>query len=120
LPQTFGPIRRLSGGEIVTGSEETGSWWADEVRARQERELQVTFALAAMEHALAREAAEVGAALRRTGIELDPLTFVVMRVLDICVEELIDPSHAIDELHQNGSLARSADLASDLLDRDAA
>jgi hypothetical protein len=104
----------------VTGSEETGQPLPDELRARQERELRVRFALTEMEDALAREAAEVGAFLRRTGIELDPLTFVVMRVFEVCVTELIDPSVAIEELVENGSLARSADLASDLLDRDAA
>ncbi len=104
----------------MTGSEETGQPLPDELRARQERELRVTFALTAMEDALAHEAAEVGTFLRTTGIELDPLTFVVMRVFEVCVTELIDPSVAIEELIENGSLARSADLASDLLDRDAA
>ena len=105
---------------MTTGSEEEGSMEPDEVRSRQERELQVAFALAAMEDSLAREAAEVGTALRGTGIELDPLTFVVMRVLEVCVAELIDPSHALGELVENGSLTRTADLASELLDRDAA
>jgi hypothetical protein len=104
----------------VTGSEETGQPLPEELRARQERELTVTFSLAAMEDALAREAAEVGAFLRGTGIELDPLTFVVMRVFEVCVTELIDPSLALAELAESGSLARSADLASDLLRRDAA
>jgi hypothetical protein len=106
--------------EIVTGSWEDGSTRPDEIRALQERELQVAYALAAMEDSLAREAAQVGTALRGTGIELDPLTFVVMRVLEVCVAELIDPSTAIGELFENGSLTRSADLASDLLDLDAA
>jgi hypothetical protein len=104
----------------VTGSEDTGQPLPEELRAHQERELRVTFALTSMEDALAREAAEVGTLLRRTGIELDPLTFVVMRVFEVCLTELIDPSVAIGELIENGSLARSADLASDLLDRDAA
>jgi hypothetical protein len=87
---------------------------------RQERELQVEFALASMEHALAREASEVGSLLRGSGIELDPLTFVVMRVLEVCVTELIDPLRAIDELGRNGSLGRSAELAADLLGADPA
>ena len=104
----------------MTGSEDTGQPLPEELRVRQERELRVTFALTSMEDALAREAAEVGTVLRRTGIELDPLTFVVMRVFEVCLTELIDPSVAIGELIENGSLARSADLASDLLDRDAA
>jgi hypothetical protein len=92
----------------------------EDVRARQERELKVAYALASMEDALAREAAEVGTFLRGTGIELDPFTFVVMRVFEVCVTELIDPSVALGELAESGSLARSADLASDLLRRDAA
>jgi hypothetical protein len=108
------------GEEIVTGSDETGQPLPEELRARQERELNVAFALASMEDALAREAAEVGVFLRGTGIELDPLTFVVMRVFEVCVAELIDPSQALEELVESGSLARSADLASDLLRRDAA
>ena len=43
-----------------------------------------------------------------------------MRVFEVCVTELIDPSLALEELAESGSLARSADLASDLLRRDAA
>jgi MoxR-like ATPase len=94
------------GEEIVTGSEETGQPLPDELRARQERELNVAFALASMEDALAREAVEVATFLRATGIELDPLTFVVMRVFEVCVTELIDPSLALEELAESGSLAR--------------
>jgi hypothetical protein len=78
----------------------------------------VSYALTSMEDALAREASQIGSLLRGTGIELDPLTFVVMRVLEVCVAELIDPVCALDELRQNGSLGRSADLAADLLERD--
>ena len=104
----------------MTGSWDNGPLRPDEDRARQERELEVAFALAAMEDSLAREAAEVGTALRGTGIELDPLTFVVMRVLEVCVAELIDPSLAIGELVENGTLTRTADRASELLDRGAA
>lgn len=92
----------------------------DELRLRQERELRVEFALATMEDALAREALQVGLMLREAGLELDPLTFVVMRVIEVCDEELIDPSVAIGELAGNGSLARSAVLATDLLARRAA
>jgi hypothetical protein len=104
----------------VTGSDGERPPTAAELRARQERELQVRFALASMEDALAREASQVGSLLRELGIELDPLTFVVMRVLEVCVTELIDPVCALDELRQSGSLGRSAELAADLLDADAA
>jgi hypothetical protein len=99
----------------MTGSQGNGPVPPDGLRACQERELQVQFALASMEHALAREASQVGTMLRGSGIELDPLTFVVMRVLEVCVSELIDPIRALDELWQNGSLGRSAELAADLL-----
>ncbi len=99
----------------MTGSQRNGPLPPDGLRARQESELQVQFALASMEHALAQEASQVGTMLRGSGIELDPLTFVVMRVLEVCVSELIDPVRALDELWQNGSLGRSADLAADLL-----
>ena len=66
----------------MTGSEENGWEPPDELRARQERELGVHYALASMEDALAREAVAVGLMMRATGIELDPLTFVVTRVLE--------------------------------------
>jgi hypothetical protein len=99
----------------MTGSEGHGQVPPEGLRAHQERELQVQFALASMEHALAREASQVGTMLRGSGIELDPLTFVVMRVLEVCVSELIDPVCALAELWQNGSLGRSAELAADLL-----
>jgi hypothetical protein len=99
----------------MTGSEGSGPLLPDELRAQQERDLGVAFALASMEHALAQEASQVGTMLRSSGIVLDPLTFVVMRVLEVCVAELIDPVRALDELCRNGSLGRSADLAADLL-----
>jgi hypothetical protein len=92
----------------------------DGLRAEQERELVACFALASMEHALAREAFHVGVALRQAGVELDARTFVALRILEVCVGELIDPSEAICELVENGSLDRSVELATDLLDRDAA
>jgi len=38
----------------------------------------------------------------------------------VCVDQLIDPSHAFTELVGNGSLDRSVSLATELLERDAA
>jgi hypothetical protein len=102
------------------GSEDMGQGPHDELRAEQEGELVACFALASMEHALAREAFHVGVALRQAGVELDARTFVALRILEVCVGELIDPSEAICELVENGSLDRSVELATDLLDRDAA
>jgi hypothetical protein len=90
------------------------------LRAEQERELTAGFALASMEYALAREAFHVGVALREAGVELDARTFVALRILEVCVAELIDPSQAFVELVGNGALERSVELATDFLDRDAA
>lgn len=104
----------------MTGSEDTRQPPQAELRAAQERELSAWFALASMEHALAREAFHVGVALRRAGIELDARTFVALRILEVCVDQLIDPSRAIEELVDNGSLERSVELATELLDCDAA
>lgn len=91
-----------------------------DLRARQERELGAGYALASMEYALAHEALHVGVALRAAGVELDTRTFVALRILEVCVDQLIDPSHALCELVENGSLERSVELATELLDRDAA
>jgi hypothetical protein len=98
------------------GSEEQRRWPPGELRASQERELGTGYALASMEHALAREAFHVGVELRRAGIELDPTTFVALRILEACVGELIEPSEAIGELVENGSLQRSVELANGLLE----
>jgi len=104
----------------VMGSGDMRSDSADELRARQERELAAGFALASMEYSLAREAFHVGVALRQAGVELDARTFVALRILEVCVDQLIDPSDAFTELVENGSLDRSVSLATELLDRDAA
>jgi hypothetical protein len=98
------------------GSEDQRRRSPEELRAGQERELGTSYALASMEHALAREAFHIGVELRRAGIELDPMTFVALRVLEACVGELIDPSEAIGELVENGSLQRSVELANGLLE----
>jgi hypothetical protein len=105
---------------VVPGSEDIAGQPPDDARAQQERELAAAFALAEMEHALATEAFHVALMLRESGIELDPLTFVALRVLEACVAEQVDPSEAIDALVENGSLGRSVEIATDLLDRDAA
>ena len=104
----------------VTGS---GDMWpnsADELRARQERELAAGFALASMEHALAREAFHVGVALRQAGVELDARPCGALRCREVWVARLIEPSDAFSELVENGSLDRSVTLATELLERDAA
>jgi hypothetical protein len=104
----------------MPGSEDIAGQPPDVVRAEQERELAAAFSLAEMEHALATEAYHVALMLRDSGIELDPLTFVALRVLEACIAEQVEPSEAIAALVENGSLGRSVEIATDLLDRDAA
>lgn len=104
----------------MQGSDDTGGQPQGELRARQERELQAGYALASMEYALAREAFHVGTTMRRAGIDFDPVTFVALRILEVSVAELDDPFHALVELVGIGALERSVELATDLLDRDAA
>ncbi len=91
-----------------------------EIRARQEGELATSHALASMEYALAHEAFQVGLALRQSGIAFDPLTFIALRILEAGAEELIDLCGLLSVLSENGSLERSVEIATDLLDRDAA
>ena len=104
----------------MTESDDMRGQPLGELRAEQERELTAGFALASMEHALAREAFHIGVALRQAGIELDARSFVALRILEVCVDQLIDPSRAIGELVDNGSFERSVALATELLERDAA
>lgn len=104
----------------MPGSEDIAGQEPDVVRARQERELTSAFALTSMEYALGNEAFHVAVALREVGIELDPLTFVALRLLEACVAELVEPAEFIGLLVANGSLARSVEIATDLLEHDAA
>jgi hypothetical protein len=103
----------------VQGSEFNGQP-PDELRARQEGELAVSHALASMEFALAHEAYHVGSTMREAGIGFDPLTFVALRILEVSVTELADPSGLLSALADNGSLGRSVELATDMLDEEAA
>jgi hypothetical protein len=91
----------------------------DGLRARQEGELAATFSVASMEYALAREAFHVGVTMRQAGIGFDPVTFVALRVLEASVAELEDPCNGLAALAENGSIGRSAELASELLERSA-
>jgi hypothetical protein len=90
------------------------------LRARQEGELAVSHALTSMEFALAHEAYHVGSTMREAGIGFDPLTFVALRILEVSVTELADPSGLLSALADNGSLDRSVELATDMLDEEAA
>jgi hypothetical protein len=91
---------------IVQGSEETTGQSPDELRAQQERDLAVSYALATMEFALAEEA----------GVSFDPLTFVALRILEAGADESVDPSDLLSTLADSGTLERSVELATDWLE----
>ena len=100
----------------MQGSEETTGQSPDELRAQQERDLAVSYALASMEFALAEEAFHVGTTMREAGIGFDALTFVALRILEAGADECVDPSGLLSTLSDNGTLERSVELATDWLD----
>ncbi len=102
----------------MQGSEETTGQSPDELRAQQERDLAVGYALATMEFALAEEAFHVGTTMRDAGIGFDALTFVALRILEAGADESVDPSGLLSTLADNGTLERSVELATDWLDDD--
>jgi len=104
----------------VQGSEETTGQSPDELRAQQERDLAVSYALATMEFALAHEAFHVGTTMREVGIGFDPLTFVALRILQAGADESVDPSELLSTLSDSGTLERSVELATELLEDEAA
>ena len=104
----------------MQGSEETTGQSPDELRAEQERDLAVGYALATMEFALAEEAFHVGTTLRDAGLGFDPLTFVALRILEAGAAESVDPSDLLSTLTDTGTLERSVELATDWLEDEAA
>ena len=104
----------------MQGSEETTGQSPDELRAQQERDLAVGYALATMEFALAHEAFAVGTTMRDVGLGFDPLTFVALRILEAGAAEYVDPSDLLSTLADNGTLERAVELASDWLEDEAA
>jgi hypothetical protein len=104
----------------MQGSEESTGRTPEDVRARQERDIAVSFALATMEYALANEAFHVGSTMRDAGIGFDPLTFVALRILEAGAAESVDPSDLLATLADNGTLERSVELAEDWLEDEAA
>ena len=104
----------------MQGSEETTGQSPDELRAQQERDLAVSYALATMEFALAHEAFHVGTTMREVGIGFDPLTFVALRILEAGADESVDPSELLATLTDSGTLERSVELATELLEDEAA
>ena len=104
----------------MQGSEETTGQSPDELRAQQERDLAVSYALATMEFALAHEAFHVGTTMRDAGIGFDPLTFVALRILEAGADESVDPSELLSTLSDHGTLERSVELATEWLEDEAA
>jgi hypothetical protein len=88
----------------------------DELRDRQEQEISLGHSLASAEHALAQEACSLGRTFHQAGIAFDPLTFVVMRIVEGSDDERIDPVECIALLVELGFLDRSVALANDMLE----
>lgn len=86
------------------------------LRARQERLVALSHSLTAAEHALAREAVVVGRTFEQAGLAFDPMTFVVMRILEGSIAEHADPVDCLRVLGALGLLDRSAAMAVELLD----
>jgi len=87
-----------------------------DLRGLQEQEIALGHSLANAEHALAREACELGRAFVEAGIAFDPLTFVVMRIFEASEDENVDPVECLALLVELGFLERSVSLANDLLE----
>jgi hypothetical protein len=88
----------------------------DDLRGRQEQEIALGHSLTTAEHALAQEACTIGRTFERAGLAFDPLTFVVMRIVEGSDDERIDPVECIELLVELGFLERSVALANDLLE----
>jgi hypothetical protein len=86
------------------------------LRARQERLVALSHSLTAAEYALAHEACAVARTFEEAGLDFDPITFVVMRLLEGSFAEQADPVDCLLLLDQLGLLDRSVALTRDLLD----
>lgn len=88
----------------------------DTLRARQERLVALSHSLTVAEHALAREAVVIGRTFEQAGLAFDPMTFVVLRILEGTIAENADPVDCLRVLAALGLLDRSAAMAEELLD----
>ena len=86
------------------------------LRDRQEREIVLGHSLTTAEHELAREAFALGRTLERAGLDFDPLTFMVLRIVEGSRDEHLDPVECLNVLAAFGFFERSLALAVDLLD----
>lgn len=100
----------------MQGFEDNEIAFGEALRARQERQVALSHSLTEAEHALAQEAFVVGRTFERAGIAFDPMTFVVLRILEGSIAEEADPVDCVRVLGAMGLLDRSAAMAVDLLD----
>lgn len=100
----------------MTGFDDNDAAARGPLRTSQERQVALSHSLTAAEHALAREACAVGRTFECAGIHFDPMTFVVMRILEGSLAEQADPVDCLRVLAALGLLDRSIALAVDLLD----
>jgi hypothetical protein len=101
----------------MTGFDDKEAAGGGALRARQERLVALSHSLTAAEHALAREACVVGRTFEEAGLAFDPMTFVVMRILEGSIAEQADPVDCLRVLGALGLLDRSAAMAVELLDK---
>lgn len=85
------------------------------LRARQDRDIAMTHALASAEYALASEAAQIARAFAIVGLDFDAPTFVAIRILESSVAEDLDLEHALSSSVIRGLIDRSAALSEELL-----
>jgi hypothetical protein len=87
-------------------------------RSGQERDIALRHSVAAAEHALASEVVEMSRTLGDLGIELDPLTFVAVKVLDSCGHDMPEAVAALRWLVSDGAVDRSVELAMEQMPAD--
>ena len=95
--------------------------WVDECddaereRARQERDVEVSYALTTAEFALVQEGVEIGRALAAVGLSFDPATFVTMRVVEACVHQRVEALTTLGIAEVRDLIVRSAALTRRIL-----
>lgn len=100
----------------MTGFDDNDASTGGALRARQERLVALSHSLAATEHALAREANALARLFEEAGLAFDPMTFVVMRILEESIAAQADPVDCLRVLGELGLFDRSIALIVDLLD----
>ena len=102
---------------MATGFDDQGGAAGGPLRTHQERQVALSHSLTAAEYALAQEASVVGRAFEQVGITFDPVTFVVLRILEGSLDEMADPIECLRALGALGLLDRSIARAVELLDQ---